>query len=255
MITFAAFNDLPGIRHAFFSREGGVSEGLYASLNCGFGSNDDPGAVARNRELAMERLGTPGIPLITAYQKHTSDVVTVTAPWAPDEAPIADGMVTDKHGIALGILTADCAPVLLADGENGVIGAAHAGWRGAKGGVVEATIEAMIDLGAEPKNIVAAIGPCIAQRSYEVSDDFAPPFVDEDAANAALFAEGKREGHLMFDLAGYVWRRLSRYALRHVVRSPCDTCGEEERFFSYRRSVLKGESDYGRELSAIVIDG
>ena len=254
MITFAAINNLPKIRHAFLTREGGVSDGVYGSLNCGYGSMDSREKVTENRARALTLSGLRNTKLVTASQEHTATVEVVHKPWVIGEAPVADGMVTDKPNIALGILTADCAPVLLADGVSGIIGAAHAGWRGAKNGVLDATIEAMVNLGAKTSEIVAGIGPCIAQRSYEVSDEFAEPFLRENQSNHDLFVPSRRSGHLMFDLPGYVARRLSVFKLKHVVRSPCDTCLEANRFYSYRRSVLVGEPDYGRELSLISIE-
>ena len=253
MITFAALNSLTNIRHAFFTKHGGVSTGVYDSLNCGYGSGDAPENVTRNRRIALERLGVTDWPLVTAYQEHTAHVVTVAEPWEPDDAPVADGLVTDRPGLILGILSADCAPVMLADPDAGVVGAAHAGWRGARAGILEATMSAMSGLGADPANTFAAIGPCIAQRSYEVTDEFAGPILEEDERNADLFAPGRRDGHPMFDLPGYVGRRLNDMKLRHVVRSPCDTCRESDRFFSYRRSVLNDEPDYGRGLSVVTL--
>lgn len=253
MITISAINGIAGVRHAFFTREGGVSEGPFRALNCGYGSGDDPGNVARNREIALARVELDGAPLVTAYQKHTADVALVREPWAPDEAPVADAMVTDVAGIVLGILSADCAPVLLADPDAKVVGAAHAGWRGALAGVAGAVVEAMADLGADTKRIVAAIGPCIAQRSYEVGEDFAGTFIDDDPDNAMFFQAARRDGHRMFDLSGYVSRRLNQAGVRRVIRAPSDTCREEARFFSYRRTVLNGERDYGRGLSVIAL--
>ncbi|HYD30679.1 MAG TPA: peptidoglycan editing factor PgeF [Azospirillaceae bacterium] len=253
MITLGALNDITGLRHGFLTRSGGVSTGLYASLNCGFGSGDSPAAVARNRALAMERLDQPADALVTVRQVHSPDVVTAREPFPHDRAPGADALVTDRPGIALGILTADCAPVLFADPKARVIGAAHAGWKGAIGGVIEATVSAMVELGAKPQRIVAAIGPCIAQRSYEVGPEFPTPFLAEDAANADLFAPSRREGHFMFDLPVYVARRLGRAGVDLIQRCPNDTVAEEDRFFSYRRATLRGEKDYGRGLSAIVL--
>lgn len=253
MLTLSALAQ-PGLRHAFFTREGGTSEGLYASLNCGFGSGDDPARVAENRARALARADMPAGSLITAYQIHSPDVVTVTEPWPRDQAPKADAMVTVRPGITLGILTADCTPVLFADPEARVIGAAHAGWRGALTGVLEATVAAMERLGAKRGRVSAGIGPCIAQRSYEVGPEFPAPFLAQDPENAAFFAPSARAGHHMFDLPGYVARRLAQLNLGRVERLPNDTCGEAERFFSYRRATLSGENDYGRNLSAICLE-
>ena len=254
MITLSALNDFSRIRHGFFTREGGVSQGLYTSLNCGPGSQDDPAAVRENRGRAMAMLELPPAALINVYQAHTAQVEVVTEPWPAGPPPTADAMVTDRPGLALGILTADCAPVLLADGKAGVVGAAHAGWKGALGGVLDNTIKAMVALGARPDRIVAAIGPCIGHRSYEVGPEFPAPFLAEDAANADYFAPSPRPGHALFDLPGYVSRKLARLGLTEVTRVPADTCRDETRFFSYRRATLRGESDYGRQLSAILLE-
>lgn len=253
MITVSALNDLGRIRHGFFTRDGGVSDGIYGSLNCGFGSKDDPERVRENRARAMAMLDQPPEALISVYQSHTPDVVVVEERTHGD-APVADAMVTRVPGLALGILTADCAPVLFADETAGVIGAAHAGWRGAVGGVVDATIEAMERLGADRARMVAAIGPCIAQRSYEVGPEFPAPILALNAADRDLFSPSPRAGHFLFDLPGYVTRRLARAGVGTKVRTPCDTCREEGRFFSYRRATLRGEGDYGRGLSAILLE-
>lgn len=255
MITLSALNEVNRIRHAFFTREGGVSQGLYASLNCGPGSQDDPAAVAENRARAMAMLDLPPGALVTVHQSHTAEAVVVEAPWADGARPVADAMVTARPGLALGILTADCAPVLLADRRGGVIGAAHAGWKGAVGGVLDATLERMVDLGAKRKSIVAAIGPCIGQRSYEVGLEFSAPFLAEDPLNSDFFAPTAKQGKLLFDLPGYVSRKLSRLGVEDVTRVPTDTCRDEARFFSYRRTTLRGEGDYGRQMSVIVLEG
>ena len=254
MITLSALNEIIRIRHGFFTREGGVSEGVYASLNCGPGSRDTPAAVAENRARAMAMMDLSEHSLVTLDQVHSPDVVTVTTPWAADARPSADAMVTTVPGLALGILTADCAPVLLADRSQGIIGAAHAGWKGAIGGVLENTVASMVQLGAKPKNIVAAIGPCIGQRSYEVGPDFHIPFLAETPDNSDFFAPAPRAGHALFDLPGYVSRKLARLGLIDVTRVPADTCRDHSRFFSYRRATLAGQTDYGRQLSVIVLE-
>ncbi len=254
MITLGALNDLEGVRHAFFTRAGGSSDGIYASNNCGFGSGDRPERVAENRRLSMARLDLPAEALVTVHQVHGREVAVVDKPWQPARAPKADGMVTDRPGIALGILSADCAPVLLVDPGARVIGACHAGWRGALAGVAEATVEAMVRLGADAGRIHAVIGPCIAHRSYEVGPEFLRPFVDQDAANGDFFAPSPRAGHFLFDLPGYIGRRLGALGLGFVSGLPYDTCREEDRFFSYRRATLRGEPDYGRNLSAIALE-
>lgn len=253
MITLGALNDITGLRHGFFTRAGGVSTGLYASLNCGYGSKDAPAAVTENRARAMARLDLTADRLATLYQVHSPRAVVVEEPWAWNQAPEADALVTGRPGIALGILTADCAPVLFADPRKRIIGAAHAGWKGAKGGVLEATVQAMVELGAKPARIIAAIGPCIAQRSYEVGPDFPSPFLEEDRANGDFFAPARRPGHFMFDLPGYIARRLGACGVDLIQRCPNDTVAEEDRFFSYRRATLRGEPDYGRGLSAIAL--
>lgn len=250
MITLGAL-DGDGIRYGFFTREGGVSEGLFASLNCGFGSGDDEGKVAENRRRVAASLGLLPDRLVTCYQLHSAEAVVVERPWRREDRPRADAMATRAPGIALGILTADCAPVLFADAEARVIGAAHAGWRGALGGVLEATVAAMAKLGAAPRRIAAGIGPCIGRNSYEVGPEFPAPFLAEDGGNVDFFIDAPRAGHFLFDLAGYVARRLERLGLGRVERTGGDTAAEPERFFSYRRACLRKEPDYGRELSVI----
>jgi len=254
MITLGTLNDLEGVRHGFFTRAGGASDGLYASNNCGFGSGDRPERVAENRRLSVAKLDLPGEALVTVHQVHGRDVQVVEKPWTHGNAPKADAMVTNRPGVALGILSADCAPVLFVDPQARVVGACHAGWRGALAGVTDATVRAMAELGAEPARIHAVIGPCIAHRSYEVGPEFPRPFLEQNQANADFFAPSQRAGHLMFDLAGYLGRRLGQLKLRFVSGLPYDTCREEERFFSYRRATLRGEPDYGRNLSAIALE-
>jgi hypothetical protein len=253
MITLDLLNRNPGIRHAFFTRQGGLSGGFFESLNCGFGSGDAAETVARNRAIAMERLGLSPDRLVTCYQVHSTTVVTVENPWPRDAAPRADGLVTRGSGIALGILAADCAPILFADAVAGVIGAAHGGWRGALGGIVEATLDRMEALGAERARIRAGIGPCIDQRSYEVGPEFPQPFLSDDPASAAYFAPAVQTGRFMFDLPGYIERRLARAGVAVIDRAAHDTVAEDTHFFSYRRACLRGEPVYGRALSAIAL--
>jgi hypothetical protein len=253
MITLDLLNRNPGIRHAFFTRQGGLSGGFFESLNCGFGSGDAAETVARNRAIAMERLGLSPDRLVTCYQVHSTTVVTVENPWPRDAAPRADGLVTRGSGIALGILAADCAPILFADAVANVIGAAHGGWRGALGGIVETTLDRMEALGAERARIRAGIGPCIAQRSYEVGPEFPKPFLSDDPASAAYFAPAVQTGRFMFDLPGYIERRLARAGVAVVERAAHDTVAEHTHFFSYRRACLRGEPVYGRALSAIAL--
>lgn len=255
MITLSTLNEVLRIRHGFFTREGGSSEGIYASLNCGLATGDDPAKVASNRARALALLDVEPQSLATVQQQHTTDVVVIDENWTPDSPiPVADAMVTTRAGIALGILTADCAPVLLADPRANIIGAVHAGWRGALGGVLDNTVAAMVKLGAKPARIAAAVGPCIAHRSYEVGPEFPAPFLAEDPDNHFFFAPAVRQGHFYFDLPGFIARRLAKLSVIDVARTPCDTYREEGRFFSYRRSVLKGEKDFGRSLSVIVLE-
>lgn len=242
----------PGVAHGFFTREGGVSGGIYASLNCGSGSGDDPAAVAANRARAAEALGVAHDALATNHQVHGSDVITVTGAWRVNPRPRADGMVTKERGVALGILTADCVPVLFADAAAGVIGAAHAGWRGAVTGVLEATVTAMTALGAERARIRTGFGPAIAQASYEVGPEFPAPFLTLDPANQRFFVT-QPNGKYRFDLPGYVRARLVALNLAAVETTGGDTAAEPARFFSYRRSRLQREPDYGRLLSAIAL--
>jgi len=245
--------DLPGIRHGFFTREGGVSEGSFVSLNCGFGSGDDAGRVGENRARVAERLGVARDHLVTCYQIHSAETVEVKTPWPREAAPRADGLVTTEPGIALGMLAADCAPVLLADAKARVIGACHAGWRGALTGIIESTVEKMKLAGARVERIVAVVGPCIGKLSYEVGPEFPAPFLAANPAEADLFTPAARADHLMFDLAGYVLRRLRRLGVGAAAATGGDTVAEEARFFSYRRAWLRGERDYGRLISAIAL--
>lgn len=241
---------LEGLPHGFLGRRGGVSEGMVAGLNVGRGSGEDPAVVERNRAIAVEAV-LPGGRLSTVYQVHSADCVTLAgAPWPEDERPRADAIVTNQPGAVLGILTADCAPVLLADREAGVIGAAHAGWRGAVEGVTDATIAAMEALGATREGIVAAVGPCIAQSSYEVDEAFRQRFLEADLGNAAFFKAGRTE-HYQFDLQGYVLARLHAAGLGHCEGLGLDTYSQPDRFYSFRRATHRGEEAYGRQISLI----
>ena len=235
--------------HGFLGRRGGISTGIHAGLNVGWGSNDERAAIAENRRRAVEAV-LPGAALVTVHQVHSPDVVTATAPWPDDARPQADALVTNRPGLLLGILTADCAPVLLADVEAGVIGAAHAGWKGALSGVTDSTIAAMEALGARRNRIAAAIGPCIAQVSYEVDDDFEARFLVADTFNARFFRMG-REGHAWFDLEGYVAMRLETAGVGTIEKLGLDTYADEPRFYSYRRATHRGEPGYGREIAVI----
>jgi len=248
-IDIARAEALAAFPHGFLGRTGGVSGGVAASLNVGLGSGDDDAAVRENRRRAVQAIA-PGARLVGVYQTHSATCVTVTAPWGDDARPEADALVTDRPGLLLGIVTADCAPVLLADRAAGVIGAAHAGWKGALGGVTDAAVAAMIALGARPERIAAAIGPCIAQASYEVDEAFRDRFAAADPENAAHFAPG-RAGHWQFDLAGYLVRRLVHAGTGAVERLGLDTYSQEARYFSFRRATHRGEAAYGRQISAI----
>ncbi len=249
-LTAPVLASLPGIRHGFFTRRGGVSEGLYASLNCGPGSADAAENVAENRRRVAASLGASG--LASLYQVHGREVVVVDAQYDITARPKADGLVSRQRGVALGVLAADCTPVLFADAQAQVIGACHAGWRGALAGVTDATIEAMEQLGARREHIRAAIGPTIRQQSYEVSEPFRAEFTAADAANADFFGPGKREGHWQFDLPGYLARRLGNAGI--AFEDMCrDTLSEPENFYSYRRMTLNKEADYGRQVSAIAL--
>ena len=242
---------LEGVAHGFLGRRGGVSTGLYAGLNVGTGSDDDVEAVATNRALAVEAV-LPGALLLSPYQIHSADAVTVLVPYEERLRPRADAFVTDRPGFALGIVTADCAPVLFADVAAGVVGAAHAGWKGAIGGVTDSTIAAMEVLGARRERIAAAIGPTIARASYEVDDGFVRRFEDADPANERFFAPGK-PGHHQFDLEAYVVARLAAAGLTRIEAMGLDTYPHADRFFSFRRATHAGEAGYGRQISIIGI--
>ena len=244
---------VPGLRHAFFSRDGGVSDGIYAGLNGGIGSNDDPANVAENRRRMAEQMGVRPEHFLTVFQIHSPDAVVASAPWDTSSRPRADAIVTRTAGLAIGVTAADCGPVLFVDPKARVIGAAHAGWKGALTGIVESTVEAMEKLGAERADIVAAIGPLIRQNSYEVGNEFVGRFVDADAENAPFFIPAAREDHAMFDLAGFIRRQLENAGVLMIDDIGVDTYSDE-RFFSYRRSVHRKEPDYGRHVHAIVLE-
>jgi polyphenol oxidase len=251
VVRVDALTALAGVRHGFFTRNGGASSGLYGSNNCAFGSDDSREVVAVNRSACAQRLDASA--LVTVKQRHTSDVIIARTPWTWDDAPEADALVTARRGMALGILTADCVPVLLADPVAPVIGAAHAGWRGAFDGILANTVLAMTKLGAERARIVAVVGPCIGQASYEVGPEFIARFIARDAKFARYFTPAKANGHAHFDIASFAADLLRAADVGTVVVQGSDTCAEESMFFSYRRSVLRGEPDYGRQLSAIAL--
>ncbi|HMO09308.1 MAG TPA: peptidoglycan editing factor PgeF [Paracoccaceae bacterium] len=246
-LDIIAVPDLP-LRHGFFTRRGGASSGIFAGLNCGPGSSDLSDAVAINRARAAEALGLAPDRLVTVNQVHSGDAVVVATP--PAERPSADGMATATPGLALAVLTADCAPILFADPEAGVAGAAHAGWRGARDGVIEATLSAMERLGADRARVVAVIGPTISQAAYEVGQDFRESFCDDDPANARFFAGGPN-GRPHFDLPGFCLARLRAAGVSQAAWTGHCTYGDAERFYSYRRATHRGEADYGRLISAI----
>jgi polyphenol oxidase len=253
LIEAPSLTSLPGIRHAFFTREGGVSTGLYASLNGGIGSSDDPARVAENRRRMAQRLGVAGDAFVSLYQVHSAAVVPVERPWSRNERPRADAMVTTGTGVALGISTADCGPVLFADAEARVIGAAHAGWRGALSGVLEATIAAMQERGAEPSRVVAVLGPMISQDAYEVGPELVTALQEADPDNRRFLRPSARNGHAMFDLPAYIGARLRAAGIGSFVDLKLCTYADEDRFYSFRRATHRGEADYGRQISAITL--
>ena len=243
------------LRHGFFTREGGHSSGIYASLNCGYGSGDDKEIVARNRATVSDKLGVAGVRLLTTWQHHSSDTIAVTAPWDEVTPPRGDAIVTATPGIAIAILTADCAPILLADPEAGVIGATHAGWKGALAGISDSTIAAMERLGARRNRLTAVIGPTISQAAYEVGPELRERFLDDGNGNAKFFAPSHRSGHYMFDLPRYLAGRLAAAGVAAVIDLAICTYRDEERFFSYRRATHRGHEQYGRQISAICLAG
>ncbi len=243
------------LAHGFFTRDGGVSEGLYRGLNCGPGSKDDPARVIENRSRAMAMIGQSAEALRTVYQIHSTEVLVLENKQELTPRPKADAMVTNVPGLALGILTADCVPVLFADMENSVIGAAHSGWKGALGNISARVVEEMAKLGARKQNIKVAIGPAIAQKSYEVGPEFPAPFLTHNPTAKKFFIPSENPERHMFDLTGFVRAELEELEIGDIDLIENDTCTEEDLFFSYRRMVKKGEADYGRQLSAIALNG
>ena len=244
---------LDGINHAFFTRQGGASNGIYASLNGGQGSQDDPAAVAVNRERMAGFMGVPTDHLLSCWQIHSADVVTVTTPWTRDQRPKADGMVTNRSGLCLAIATADCGPVLFADQEAQVIGACHSGWKGALTGILEATLDGMEALGAKRARIHAVLGPTISARAYEVGPEFAARFIRANPAFAAFFTPSPKEGHHMFDLPAFIGHRLQQAEVGSFTNLDRCTYGEPELFYSYRRTTHHNEPDYGRLMATIAL--
>lgn len=244
---------LPGVRHAFFTRQGGVSDGVYGSLNGGVGSRDAPERVAENRARMAARVGVPVERLLVPFQIHSADALTVAAPWTSEERPRCDGLVTREASLALGVTGADCGMLLFADARAGVVGACHAGWKGALTGMIEATVAAMEAQGARRADIHVALGPAIGSASYEVGPEFSARFIAEDADYARFFSPSPRAGHSMFDLQGFIAARVERIDVASYEALGLDTYADESRCFSYRRSVHRGEPDYGRLVSAIAL--
>jgi YfiH family protein len=255
VLQAANLSRLAGIRHAFFTRAGGVSDGVYTSLNGGVGSNDAADKVAENRARMAAALGVAPERLITAYQIHSPDVVVAEEPWTAENRPRADAIVTRTPQLAIGVSTADCGPLLFADSDARVIGAAHAGWRGALTGVIEATVAAMENLGADRSRIAVALGPTISQRNYEVGPEFVARFTQADAGNARFFTAADKPGHAMFDLTGYIAARIQRAGIVQFEDLGLCNYAEPERFFSFRRMTHRAESDYGRHVNAIALSG
>lgn len=244
---------ITGIAHGFFGREGGVSDGLYTALNCGLGSEDDRARVMENRRRVAAALGKPDAPVVTLYQTHSATAHIVSGPQNPSDLPKADAVVTATPGVIVGALAADCCPVLFADPEAKVVAAAHAGWRGAVGGILDATVATMQEAGARRERIIAAIGPCIGPQAYEVGPEFEAEVVALNAANARFFSRLTQGERPHFDLPGYVLARLGGLGLGHVESATRCTYENESEFFSYRRSCHRKEPDYGRQISAILV--
>ena len=253
MLKAKNLSSLPGVRHAFFTRDGGVSTGLYEGLNGGTGSSDKPEHIAENRARMAAAVGVKPEHFLTAYQIHSPDVVVAETPWPQDARPKADAIVTKVPGLAIGISTADCGPVLFADPHARVLGAAHAGWRGAFGGVIESTLAAMERLGADRARVVAAAGPMISQPNYEVGQELVDRFLAADPANARFFVPAARPGHVLFDLPGYVVSRLEAAGVGQIENLAVCTYGNPSQFYSYRRSTHRAEPDYGRHINAIAL--
>jgi YfiH family protein len=254
MLQAQSLTNLPGVRHAFFTRAGGVSKGIYESLNSGVGSNDKPENVNENRARMAASLGVTADRFLTAYQIHSPTVMVAETPWSAADRPRADAIVTRTPGLAIGVSTADCGPVLMTDPEARVIGAAHAGWRGALTGVIEAAVAAMETLGAKRNRIVAAVGPMIRQPNYEVGQDLLDRFVAAEPDNVRFFAPAQRPGHRMFDLAGYVVSTLQRAGIERIEDIGHCTYADPAQFYSYRRATHRAEPDYGRHVNAIVLE-
>ncbi|WP_428977540.1 peptidoglycan editing factor PgeF [Oricola cellulosilytica] len=251
-ISSEMLTGIEGVAHGFFTRNGGVSSGIYSGLNVGYGSSDDRDSVAENRARVAAHLGFPGVTLSTPHQVHSADVVAIGEPIDTTNRPKVDAVVTATPGLIVGVLTADCGPVLFADEEGAVIAAAHAGWKGALNGILENTIETMIAVGARRSSICAVLGPSISGENYEVGPEFRDRFLEAESQNEKYFLSSGTPGHFMFDLPGYILARLSAAGIEKSHAAHC-TYREETRFFSYRRATHRGEPDYGRQISAIVL--
>ena len=253
MLQSASLAALADIRHGFFTRTGGVSQGVYASLNGGVGSNDAPEQVAENRARMAQALGVAPERFLTPYQIHSPDVVVADHPWTAETRPRADAIVTREPGLAIGVSTADCGPLLFADAKARVIGAAHAGWRGAFTGVIDGTVAAMEKLGAERADIAVTLGPTISQPNYEVGAEFVERFLAADADNARFFKDSIRADHAMFDLNGYIAARIKRAGVVKFEDLGLCTYADPQRFYSFRRATHLSEPDYGRHINAIAL--
>lgn len=252
-IRSEALSGMANVRHGFFTREGGMSSGIYAGLNAGLGSEDDPQTVRENRARIAQWLGRPGAVLSTPHQVHSPDAIVIDRPLDEADRPKADAVVTATPGVIVGVLTADCGPILFADAERGVVAAAHAGWKGAFSGVIENTVDAMVAAGARRDAIRAELGPSIGPVNYEVGPEFEARFVAADPANARFFRPSSREGYFLFDMPAYILSRLSAAGIDAAHTGHC-TYENENLFYSYRRTTHRGEPDYGRQISAIVLD-
>ena len=252
-IQHPSLQALDGISHGFFTRRGGTSQATYHSLNCGYGSGDEREQVKQNRALVAKSLGVGDDRLVTAYQVHSPDALIIEAPFESDNVPKLDALVTNTPGLAVAILTADCGPLLFADPKAGVVAAAHAGWRGAFEGVIEQTVAKMVALGASPANITAVLGPTISRTNYEVDQAFMDRFTEQSSSWERFFSSGKRDGHVQFDLPAFILSRLQDSGVGTAINLDRCTYGEEDMFFSYRRTTHRNEPDYGRQISAIAI--
>lgn len=241
------------IAHGFFGRQGGYSNGIFASLNCGLGSGDDRATVVRNRGVVAKALGGTEPQIVTTYQVHSAEAIIVTKPWPYDERPKVDGMVTNLPGLILGTLTADCGPVLFADKKAGVIGCAHAGWKGALTGVTDSTVQKMESLGARRERVVAVLGPTISKAAYEVGPEFIQRFLEASAGNKKFFANSVKKDHFMFDLPAYIIARMKAFGVGTVIDSGLCTYTRVEEYFSYRRTIHAREKDYGRQIAVITL--